>query len=97
MINKIDDIFKNINVIPILSLDNLDDTIGVAKALVNGGLNVLEVTLRTDYGLQAIKELKSAIPEATIGAGTVTTAIQFENAIKANADFILALVLQKSF
>ena len=90
MINKIDDIFKNINVIPILSLDNLDDTIGVAKALVNGGLNVLEVTLRTDYGLQAIKELKSAIPEATIGAGTVTTAIQFENAIKANADFIFS-------
>ena len=47
MTNKIDDIFKNVNVVPILSLNNLDDAIGVAKALVNGGLNVLEVTLRT--------------------------------------------------
>lgn len=86
--NKIDDIFNNINVVPLLSLDNLDDSIGIARALVNGGLNVLEVALRTNYSLQAIKELKAAVPEAYIGAGTVTTAAQFDNAVNANADFI---------
>ena len=86
--NKIDDIFNNINVVPLLSLDNLDDSIGIARALVNGGLNVLEVALRTNYSLQAIKELKAAVPEAYIGAGTVTTPAQFDNAVNANADFI---------
>ena len=90
MTKKIDDIFHNIPVIPVLSLNNFDDSIGVAKALINGGLNVLEVTLRTDYGLQAIRELKQAFPEAIIGAGTVTTPAQFENAVEAGADFILS-------
>ena len=86
--NKIDDIFNNISVVPLLSLDNLDDSIGIARALVNGGLNVLEVALRTNFSLQAIKELKAAVPEAYIGAGTVTTTAQFDNAVNANADFI---------
>ena len=48
----------------------------------------MEVALRTNYSLQAIKELKAAVPEAYIGAGTVTTAAQFDNAVNANADFI---------
>ena len=90
MSKKIDDIFHNIPVIPVLSLNSFDDSIGVAKALINGGLNVLEVTLRTDYGLQAIRELKQAFPEAIIGAGTVTTPAQFESAVEAGADFILS-------
>jgi len=90
MTKKIDDIFHNIPVIPVLSLNSFDDSIGVAKALINGGLNVLEVTLRTDYGLQAIRELKQAFPEAIIGAGTVTTPAQFESAVEAGADFILS-------
>ena len=90
MTKKIDDIFHNIPVIPVLSLNNFDDSIGVAKALINGGLNVLEVTLRTDYGLQAIRELKQAFPEAIIGAGTVKTPAQFESAVEAGADFILS-------
>ena len=90
MTKKIDDICHNVTVIPILSLNNLVDTIGVGKALINGGLNVLEVTLRTDYGMQAIRELKSAIPAAIIGAGTVTTPAQFESAIEAGADFVVS-------
>jgi 2-dehydro-3-deoxyphosphogluconate aldolase/(4S)-4-hydroxy-2-oxoglutarate aldolase len=90
MSKKIDDIFHNIPVITVLSLNSFDDSIGVAKALINGGLNVLEVTLRTDYGLQAIRELKQAFPEAIIGAGTVTTPAQFESAVEAGADFILS-------
>lgn len=90
MTKRIDDICKNVPVIPILSLNNLVDTIGVGKALINGGLNVLEVTLRTDYGLQAIRELKSAIPNVIIGAGTVATSAQFESAVEAGADFILS-------
>ena len=53
MTKKIDDIFKNTSVIPILSINSLADSISIAKTLMNGGLNVLEVTLRTDYGLQA--------------------------------------------
>jgi len=90
MTKKIDDICNNVPVIPVLSLNNLTDSICIAKALINGGLNVLEVTLRTDYGLQAIRELKRALPEAIIGAGTVTTSAQFESAVEVGADFILS-------
>ncbi|MBT5407767.1 MAG: bifunctional 4-hydroxy-2-oxoglutarate aldolase/2-dehydro-3-deoxy-phosphogluconate aldolase [Gammaproteobacteria bacterium] len=90
MTKKIDDICNNVPVIPALSLNNLTDSICIAKALINGGLNVLEVTLRTDYGLQAIRELKHAFPEAIIGAGTVTTSAQFESAVEVGADFILS-------
>ena len=90
MAKKIDDIFNNISVIPVLSLNNLSDSINVARALINGGINVMEVTLRTDYGVQAIKEIKSSIPEIVIGAGTVTTPYQFESAVEAGADFIVS-------
>ena len=82
MTKKIDDIFRNTSVIPILSINSLADSISIAKTLMNGGLNVLEVTLRTDYGLQAIKELKSSIPELIIGAGTVTCNYDGKNKYK---------------
>jgi len=77
-------------VIPVLTLDNAEQALGVCTALVNGGLRVLEITLRNDYGLHAIKQLKQALPEAIIGAGTVLTPQQYQACVDAGADFIVS-------
>ena len=77
-------------VIPVLTLENAEQAIGIGKALVNGGLIVLEITLRSAYGLTAIKQLKQALPNAIIGAGTVMTPQQYESCVEAGADFIVS-------
>ncbi|MCP4788993.1 MAG: bifunctional 4-hydroxy-2-oxoglutarate aldolase/2-dehydro-3-deoxy-phosphogluconate aldolase [Gammaproteobacteria bacterium] len=89
-IQRIDNICAQAPVIPVLKLDNAEQAIGVCTALVRGGLKVLEITLRNDYGLQAIKQISEALPDAIVGAGTVTTPEQYEACIDAGADFIVS-------
>lgn len=86
----IDTICAAAPVIPVLKLDNAEQALGVCTALVKGGLKVLEITLRNDYGLQAIKQISDALPDAIVGAGTVTTPEQYEACIEAGADFIVS-------
>lgn len=66
-------------VIPVFTPDNIDDAIEVARALFNGGLPVIEVTLRTPRAMEAIKAMVEAVPEAVIGAGTVLDAAQMQH------------------
>lgn len=87
---RIDVICASAPVIPVLTLENVDQALGIGTALVNGGLKVLEITLRSDYGLSAIKQLKKALPDAIIGAGTVLTPQQYEACVEAGADFIVS-------
>jgi len=87
---QIDLICASAPVIPVLTLDNAEQAIGIGKALVDGGLIVLEITLRSAYGLTAIKQLKHALPNAIIGAGTVITPEQYDACIEAGADFIVS-------
>jgi 2-dehydro-3-deoxyphosphogluconate aldolase/(4S)-4-hydroxy-2-oxoglutarate aldolase len=76
-------------VIPVITINRLEDAVPMARALVNGGLNMLEITLRTKYGLEAIAAIKQAIPEAVVGVGTVVAAAQVEQVLKAGAEFIV--------
>ena len=87
---RIDQICAAAPVIPVLTFDNAEQAIGIASALVNGGLSVLEITLRSEYGLTAIKQLKQALPQAIIGAGTVLNPSQYQACIEAGADFIVS-------
>lgn len=87
---RLDQICATAPVIPVLTLDNAEQALGIASALVKGGLIVLEITLRSDYGLSAIKQLKQALPEAIIGAGTVLNPTQYQACIDAGADFIVS-------
>ncbi|RCL00482.1 MAG: 2-dehydro-3-deoxyphosphogluconate aldolase / (4S)-4-hydroxy-2-oxoglutarate aldolase [Candidatus Tokpelaia sp. JSC085] len=77
-------------VIPVLLIERLDDAIPLARALVRGGVKVLEVTLRTPIALECIKAIADAVPEAITGAGTVLDAGQFEDAEEAGAQFIVS-------
>lgn len=76
--------------IPVIVIDDLAHAIPMARALVAGGIHLLEVTLRTESGLAAISAIKEAVPEAIVGAGTVCNAMDFQKAIDAGAQFIVS-------
>ena len=78
------------SVIPVMVIDREADAIPMAKALVAGGIKVLEVTLRTGCALAAIKAIAEAVPEAHVGAGTVCNGDDFSAAVDAGARFIVS-------
>ena len=77
-------------VVPVITIDDAQRAVALARALVAGGLPVLEVTLRTDAGLEAIGRIAAAVPDAVVGAGTVTTPAQLHAARAAGARFIVS-------
>jgi 2-dehydro-3-deoxyphosphogluconate aldolase/(4S)-4-hydroxy-2-oxoglutarate aldolase len=85
----IDDIMKLAPVIPVLVIDRIEDARPIAEALVEGGLPVLEVTLRTPVALEAIRIMKQ-VPGAVVGAGTVLDPVQLAAALDAGAEYIVS-------
>ena len=63
-------------VIPVITLDRVEDAVPLAEALVAGGLKVLEVTLRTEAAVEGIKQIIKYVPQAIVGTGTVCTGQQ---------------------
>jgi len=74
-------------VIPVIVIDDLAQAVPLARALVGGGVRVLEVTLRTAAGLDAIRAIAREVPDAIVGVGTITAADDFALARKAGAQF----------
>jgi 2-dehydro-3-deoxyphosphogluconate aldolase/(4S)-4-hydroxy-2-oxoglutarate aldolase len=74
-------------VIPVLTIESVDHAAPLARALVSGGLRVLEITLRTPAALDAIRAMRKATPEALVGAGTLTRPEDFALAVAAGAQF----------
>lgn len=60
-------------VVPVIVINNLDQAVPLAKALLAGGVKVLEITLRTPMAIEAIRMISKEVPEAVVGAGTVAT------------------------
>lgn len=77
-------------VIPVLVIDDASHAAALARALVTGGLDVLEVTLRTPAALEAVRRIREAVPEALVGVGTVLEAAQLEAAHRAGAAFAVS-------
>jgi len=77
-------------VVPVVVLDDLKAAVPLAEALVRGGLPVIEVTLRTVVGLDAIQAIAKAVPGAVVGAGTVNRPEQLVDALEAGAKFIVS-------
>ncbi|WP_200954076.1 bifunctional 4-hydroxy-2-oxoglutarate aldolase/2-dehydro-3-deoxy-phosphogluconate aldolase [Massilia sp. Root351] len=80
------DIMRTSAVIPVIAIDDPEHAVPLAKALVAGGIRVLEVTLRTTHGLGAIKAM-SAVEGAIVGVGTLTQPEEFAAARDAGAVF----------
>ena len=74
-------------VIPVIVIDELAHAVPLARALVAGGVRVLEVTLRTPAGLAAIEAITRDVPDAIVGVGTVTQPREFAEALQAGARF----------
>ena len=74
----IDAIMRRAPVIPVIVIDELDKAVPLARALVRGGLEVLEITLRTAVAMKAIKAILDEVEGAIVGAGTVLTGAQLE-------------------
>ncbi|MDA2813525.1 bifunctional 4-hydroxy-2-oxoglutarate aldolase/2-dehydro-3-deoxy-phosphogluconate aldolase [Nocardiopsis sp. RSe5-2] len=84
------DLFTLAPVVPVVVLDDADTAVPLARALVRGGLPAIEVTLRTEAGLAAIERIAAEVPEAVVGAGTVTTPEQAAAAAKAGSAFLVS-------
>ena len=77
-------------VMPVIVLDNIEQALPLAQALYDGGVKVLEVTLRSDCALEAIALLKKEMPaDCIVGAGTVLNRQQFLQVVEANGDFVV--------
>ena len=77
-------------VIPVMVINKLEHAVPLATALVEGGLKVLEITLRTPVALDAIKKIKAEVPGAIVGAGTVINLETLEKTIDAGSEFIVS-------
>lgn len=77
-------------VVPVIVINKLEHAVPLAKALVAGGVRVLEVTLRTECALEAIKAIAREVPEAIIGAGTVLNPEQLAQVTDAGAQFAIS-------
>lgn len=78
-------IMQDAPVIPVIVLHNAEHAVPMAKALLAGGIRVLEVTLRTPQGLACIEAIAKQLPEAIVGAGTVRNAADAAAAARAGA------------
>jgi 2-dehydro-3-deoxyphosphogluconate aldolase/(4S)-4-hydroxy-2-oxoglutarate aldolase len=85
----LDTIMRAAPVIPVLVIERVEDALPIARALVAGGLPVLEVTLRTPAALDAIRAMK-AVEGAIVGAGTVLDPRQLDAAVAAGAEFAVS-------
>ncbi|MGH2328158.1 bifunctional 4-hydroxy-2-oxoglutarate aldolase/2-dehydro-3-deoxy-phosphogluconate aldolase [Campylobacter taeniopygiae] len=77
-------------IIPVITIYDLKTSVDLAKALIDGGIKILEITLRTQEAIEAIKLISKEIPEAVIGAGTVLNAKMLEEVKNAGAKFAIS-------
>jgi 2-dehydro-3-deoxyphosphogluconate aldolase/(4S)-4-hydroxy-2-oxoglutarate aldolase len=87
---SLESILRRAPVIPVVIIEDLKDAVPLARALVAGGLPVIEITLRTSAGLEAIRAISAEVPGAVVGAGTALSAAQFENSVAAGAKFVVS-------
>jgi len=84
---------KRINekrVVPAVTIERIEHAVPVAEALIAGGLDIIEITLRTPVAEEAIRQIAKAFPEALVGAGTILTEEQVTAVIDAGAQFGVA-------
>ena len=77
-------------VIPVVTIQDGCDAIALAQALAKGGIGIIEVTLRTKAGLVGMEQIRRAVPEICVGAGTVWTRKQAQDATAAGAQFMVS-------
>ena len=80
----------NCGVVPVVVIENLKDAVPTAKAMLAGGVDVMEITMRTAAGLDSIRTVSAECPDMLVGAGTVITLEQCKACVEAGAKFIVS-------
>lgn len=83
-------IFTQNKFVPVVILNDLNKAVPLARALLAGGISIMEVTLRTDNALKIIELIATEVPEMTVGAGTVLIEDDYHLAVKHKAQFIVS-------
>ena len=84
------EVFAASPLVPVMVINDLEQALPMAKALLDGGISVFEITLRTPVALEAIALIAKAMPDAMVGAGTVLNCAQFDAAVAAGARFVIS-------
>ena len=95
-ISKIDSIILSSKVLPIVVISNVDDCLSIAEALLNGGINIMEITLRTKVAFKAIESVIKSFPEMKVGVGTVVSPAQLIESSALGAHFAVSPGLSKN-
>ncbi len=77
-------------IIPVVAIDDADKAVDLAHALMEGGINIIELTLRTEAALEAISAIAASLPSMVVGAGTVLNPVQFDKAVDHGAQFVIS-------
>jgi len=92
----VSDLLGEQKVVPVVVIENEEQAHGLAKALLAGGVTVIEVTLRNAYGIKAIELMKQHYPEMVVLAGTVNTPNQVASVVKAGVDGVISPGITRS-
>ncbi|MFM4650810.1 bifunctional 4-hydroxy-2-oxoglutarate aldolase/2-dehydro-3-deoxy-phosphogluconate aldolase [Aeromonas bivalvium] len=84
------EVFAASPLVPVMVISGLEQALPMAKALLEGGISVFEITLRTPVALDAIALIAKAMPDAMVGAGTVLNCAQYDAAVAAGARFVIS-------
>lgn len=84
------DVIRQVGIVPVVVLKRIEDTLPTLGAMLSGQLPVAEITFRTDCAADAIRQGVTTYPDMTIGAGTVLTTEQADQAIRAGASFVVS-------
>lgn len=77
-------------IIPVMSVNSVEEALSLSEALLKGGVSIFEITLRTSCAIDAIIAVAKEFPEATTGAGTVVNTEQFKMVENTGADFVIS-------
>jgi 2-dehydro-3-deoxyphosphogluconate aldolase / (4S)-4-hydroxy-2-oxoglutarate aldolase len=84
------DVLRISPVIPVVTIDDPQDAVPLARALADGGVKIIELTLRTDSALTSLKLIAEEVPDILVGAGTILTPGQSDAAVSAGAQFLVS-------
>lgn len=88
--SSITDSMKSSVIVPVVVIEDVKDAVPTAKALLAGGINVMEITLRTTAALDSIRTVAAECPDMIVGVGTVLNLDQAKQAVEAGAKFIVS-------
>ncbi|WP_154408846.1 bifunctional 4-hydroxy-2-oxoglutarate aldolase/2-dehydro-3-deoxy-phosphogluconate aldolase [Helicobacter pylori] len=90
MQDKIIEVLQISPIIPVVVIENIKDAVPLAQSLIEGGIQIIEVTLRSSCALEAIELIAKNVPKMCVGAGTILNPTQLEQAQNRGAEFLIS-------